>query len=66
MTPHPGDAWDALVGSPLFGIALTDGLILVSRFEHLRSGGMALRDTVVTGGRDRLRAVIMTTVTTAL
>ncbi|MFC1572285.1 efflux RND transporter permease subunit [Candidatus Eisenbacteria bacterium] len=50
----------------LFGIALTDGLILVSRFEHLRTGGMALRDAVVNGGRDRLRAVIMTTVTTAL
>lgn len=50
----------------LFGIALTDGLVLVSRFEGLRAGGMALRDAVLAGCRSKFRPVLMTTLTTAL
>ncbi len=50
----------------LFGIALTDGVVLVSRFESLRGKGVALLDAVVSGCRSKFRPVIMTTVTTAL
>ena len=50
----------------LFGIALTDGLVLISRFEHLKSQGMALRDLVISGSLSKLRPVLMTSVTTAL
>jgi cobalt-zinc-cadmium resistance protein CzcA len=50
----------------LFGIALTDGLVLISRFEHLRAAGMALHETVVAGCASKLRPVLMTTITTAL
>ncbi len=50
----------------LFGIALTDGLVLVSRFEGLCAKGMALRDAVLAGCRSKFRPVLMTTVTTAL
>ncbi|MHC4116028.1 MAG: efflux RND transporter permease subunit [Planctomycetota bacterium] len=50
----------------LFGIALTDGLVLISRFEHLRAKGMALREAVVAGCSSKLRPVLMTTITTAL
>lgn len=50
----------------LFGIALTDGLVLISRFEHLRARGMELRDTVLSGCASKFRPVLMTTVTTAL
>jgi cobalt-zinc-cadmium resistance protein CzcA len=50
----------------LFGIALTDGLVLISRFEHLRTQGLGLRETVVTGCCSKLRPVLMTTITTAL
>ena len=50
----------------LFGIALTDGLVLISRFEYLRNRGMAIRDAVVKGAISKLRPVLMTTLTTAL
>jgi len=50
----------------LFGIALTDGLVLISRFEFLRGTGLPLKRAVVDGALSKLRPVIMTTVTTAL
>jgi heavy metal efflux system protein len=50
----------------LFGIALTDGVVLISRFERLRREGTALLDAVISGCRSKLRPVLMTTVTTAL
>ena len=49
----------------LFGIALTDGVVLVSRFERLRREGTVLLDAVISGCRSKLRPVLMTTVTTA-
>ena len=49
----------------LFGIALTDGLVLVSRFEGLRAQGKTLHQAVVAGCRSKFRPVLMTTVTTA-
>ena len=50
----------------LFGIALTDAVVLVSRFEKLKEEGKAIMDLVVSGCRSKFRPVIMTTVTTAL
>ncbi|MHC4645872.1 MAG: efflux RND transporter permease subunit [Planctomycetota bacterium] len=50
----------------LFGIALTNGLILISRFEFLKKDDISLREAVITGAQSRLRPVLMTTVTTAL
>ena len=50
----------------LFGIALTDALVLISRFEGLRAQGMALREAVIAGCRSKFRPVLMTTFTTAL
>ncbi len=50
----------------LFGIALTDGVVLISRFERLRKEGTALLDAVLSGCRSKFRPVLMTTVTTAL
>ncbi len=49
----------------LFGIALTDGLVLISRFEYLRSRGLALKEAVIEGAVSKLRPVMMTTLTTA-
>ncbi len=49
----------------LFGIALTDGLVLISRFEFLRKKGMALKEAVIEGSLSKLRPVLMTTITTA-
>ena len=50
----------------LFGIALTDGLVLISRFGHLKNKGLGLRETVIAGSLSKFRPVLMTTVTTAL
>jgi cobalt-zinc-cadmium resistance protein CzcA len=50
----------------LFGIALTDGLVLISRFEYLRAQGLGLREAVTVGCLSKLRPVLMTTITTAL
>ena len=50
----------------LFGIALTDGLVLISRFEYLGRQGFSLEDAVIQGSLSKLRPVLMTTLTTAL
>lgn len=50
----------------LFGIALTDGVVLISRIERVRSEGMALMDAIISGCRSKFRPVLMTTLTTAL
>ncbi|MHC4482103.1 MAG: efflux RND transporter permease subunit [Planctomycetota bacterium] len=50
----------------LFGIALTNGLILISRFEYLKKEHVSLREAVIAGSLSRLRPVLMTTITTAL
>lgn len=50
----------------LFGIALTDGLVLVSRFEGLQEQKQSLAEAVIAGCRSKFRPVLMTTLTTAL
>jgi len=50
----------------LFGIVLTDGVVLISQFERLRQRGTALREAVISGCRSKFRPVLMTTATTAL
>jgi len=49
----------------LFGIALTDGLVLISRFEHLKDKGYSLRERIIAGCSSKLRPVLITTITTA-
>jgi cobalt-zinc-cadmium resistance protein CzcA len=50
----------------LFGIALTNGLILISSFEYLRKEGISVREAIIRGSLSRLRPVLMTAITTAL
>ncbi len=49
----------------LLGIAVLNGVVLVSYFNQLRSEGMALTEVVVQGARRRLRPVLMTASITA-
>ncbi len=49
----------------LFGIALQDGLVLISRFKYLHAKGLSLKDGIIEGSLSKLRPVLMTTVTTA-
>lgn len=50
----------------LLGIAVLNGVVLVSHFNALLAGGMALTQAVRQGVRDRLRPVLMTACITAL
>ena len=50
----------------LFGIATRNGILLVSHYNHLRSEGMSLHDSVVLGSLDRLNPILMTALTSAL
>jgi multidrug efflux pump subunit AcrB len=52
----------ALVG--LAGVMVNDSIILVSAIRRLLQDGEAMHEAVVNGAKDRLRPVILTTVTT--
>jgi cobalt-zinc-cadmium resistance protein CzcA len=50
----------------LFGIALGNGMVLVSAIDHLRETGLDTDEASIEGAALRLRAVLMTAATTAL
>lgn len=50
----------------LFGVATRNGILLISRYRHLRQQGTALQDTVLYGSVDRLNPILMTALTSAL
>jgi len=50
----------------LFGIATRNGILLVSHYNSLRSEGMPLYESVVTGSMDRLNPILMTALSSAL
>jgi cobalt-zinc-cadmium resistance protein CzcA len=50
----------------VFGVAITDGLVLVSAINHRREDGMAMREALLHSAATRLRPVIMTSVVAAL
>ena len=41
-------------------------MLLVSRYEHLRSEGLPLAEAIVRGSADRLNPILMTALTSAL
>lgn len=57
----------ALVGLiTLFGIAVRNGLLLVSRFQSLAAEGMPVHQVIVAGAEERLTPILMTALTAAL
>ena len=50
----------------LFGIATRNGILLVSRYQHLRAEGLSLDKAVELGSADRLTPILMTAFTSAL
>ncbi len=50
----------------LFGIATRNGILLISRYQHLRAEGTPLRETILQGSADRLNPILMTALTSAL
>lgn len=72
----PGAAWMlALTGTPmnlmaqigmliLIGIVVNNGIVLLDHVNQLRASGLGRHDAILQGGRDRLRAILMTAATT--
>lgn len=50
----------------LFGVAVLNGLVMVSHINRLRSEGQAVEDAVSKGAEDRLRPVLMTALVASL
>ncbi|MBN9385498.1 MAG: efflux RND transporter permease subunit [Chitinophagaceae bacterium] len=50
----------------LFGVAIQNGVIMISHINNLRKEGMALLDAVIKGAEDRFRPVLMTATVAAL
>jgi cobalt-zinc-cadmium resistance protein CzcA len=50
----------------LFGIAIMDGLLLISYFNALRAKGLPLKEAIIEGAGKRVRPVMMTALTAIL
>ena len=50
----------------LSGVAVLNGLVMISSFNHLREEGRAVRDAVIEGSLTRLRPVLMTAMVASL
>jgi cobalt-zinc-cadmium resistance protein CzcA len=50
----------------LFGVAIMDGLLLISYFNQLRAQGLPLEEAIVQGASKRMRPVMMTALTAIL
>ncbi len=50
----------------LFGIATRNGMLLLDRYNILRSQGLSIDEAVMTGSLDRLNPILMTALTSAL
>jgi cobalt-zinc-cadmium resistance protein CzcA len=48
----------------IFGIALEDGLVLLSHFRRLLSQGLSMKEAIIQGVSTKIRPVLMTTFTT--
>ena len=48
----------------LFGIVVNNGIILIDHIRTLRKSGMQKFESIVQGGKDRMRPIIMTAITT--
>lgn len=49
----------------LIGIVVTNAIVLISFVEQLRAKGMSVYDALISGGRVRLRPILMTALTTS-
>jgi len=50
----------------VFGVAVQDGVLLISYFNQLRRAGLPVREAVMRGAELRVRPVVMTSLTAAL
>jgi HAE1 family hydrophobic/amphiphilic exporter-1 len=50
----------------LIGVVVCNGIVLIDHINNLRKEGMPMNEAVIEGGRERLRPIIMTALTTIL
>ena len=50
----------------LIGVVVNIGIVLVAHINELRAGGLERMEAIVQAGRDRLRPILMTTLTASL
>jgi len=50
----------------LFGVATRNGLLLVENYNHKFSQGLPIKEILIEGSRERLTAILMTALTSAL
>ncbi len=50
----------------LIGVVVNNAIVLIDHIDRLRRSGASLEDSILSGGRHRLRAIVMTAVTTIL
>jgi cobalt-zinc-cadmium resistance protein CzcA len=50
----------------IFGVAVQDGVLLISYFNQMRGAGLPVREAVMRGAELRVRPVVMTSLTAAL
>ncbi len=63
--PFSISAWIGFI--TLFGVSVTDGIVILSQFNALRKEeGKTLKEAIVEGGSIRLRPVLMTSIVAAL
>ena len=48
----------------LGGIAVSNAIILIDRINQLRQSGLSKKDAIITGGSQRIRPILMTSLTT--
>lgn len=49
----------------MMGVVINDSLVLITRFNQLYQSGTSVKNALIAAGKSRLRAIFLTTVTTA-
>lgn len=66
LTGHTLNVMSMIGAIMLIGIVVKNGIVLIDYISLNRERGMSVRTSVVSGGKSRLRPVVMTTLTTIL
>lgn len=66
LTGHSLNVMSMIGAIMLIGIVVKNGIVLIDYISLNRERGMSIRKSVISGGKSRLRPVVMTTLTTIL
>ena len=66
LASQPRDNFTELGFIILIGVVVNNAIVLVDHINRLRQEGLARNEAIVLGGRHRLRAILMTAITTIL